>query len=73
MTKINLGKVKFTYDDFTQEQLEGLKGEQGPQGPQGEPGPAPDLTGYATNEYVDNKIGDIESALDAILGGEDNE
>ena len=49
MSRINLGKVRFTYDDFTEEQLAGLKGPKGdtgeagpagPQGPQGEPGPA---------------------------------
>lgn len=49
MAKMNLGKVKFTYEDFTPEQLEGLKGPQGEpgvpgatgaQGPQGEVGPA---------------------------------
>lgn len=28
----------FTYEDFTQEQLEGLRGPRGEQGPQGEPG-----------------------------------
>ena len=60
----------------------GDKGEQGeigpmgPQGPQGEQGPAgkdadpADLTGYATEEYVDNAIGDINAILDAINGEE---
>lgn len=47
MAKLNLGRVKFTYEDFTPEQLEGLTGPQGPagekgadglQGPQGEKG-----------------------------------
>ena len=31
------------------------------------------LEDYATTWYVDDKIGDIEAALSAILGGEDNE
>lgn len=47
----------------------GLQGEVGPQGPQGEQGPAgkdADLTGYATEEYVNNLIGDIEDLLGGI-------
>lgn len=56
----------------------GDKGEQGeigpmgPQGPQGEQGPAgkdadpADLTGYATEEYVNNVLGDIEDLLGGI-------
>ena len=35
MSKINLGKVRFTYDDFTEEQLAALKGAKGDKG---EPG-----------------------------------
>ena len=31
--------------------------------------PEVDLTGYATNAYVDEKLGDIDAALTAILGG----
>ena len=31
--------------------------------------PEVDLTGYATNAYVDEKLGDINAALSAILGG----
>ena len=31
--------------------------------------PEVDLTGYATNAYVDEKLGDINAALTAILGG----
>ena len=32
MSKINLGKVRFTYDDFTEEQLAALKGAKGDKG-----------------------------------------
>lgn len=42
MAKINLGKVRFEYGDFTPEQLAELKGEKGDKGergPQGETGP----------------------------------
>lgn len=51
---------------------QGEMGPQGPQGPQGEQGPAgkdadpADLTGYATEEYVNNVLGDIESLLGGI-------
>ena len=50
----------------------GTRGPQGLQGPQGEQGPAgkdgkdADLTGYATEEYVNNLIGDIEDLLGGI-------
>ena len=48
---------------------QGEVGPMGPQGPQGEQGPAgkdADLTGYATEEYVNNLIGDIEDLLGGI-------
>ena len=57
----------------------GDRGEQGPQGPEGPQGPAGkdgkdadpvDLTGYATEAYVNNLIGDINAILDAINGEE---
>ena len=50
----------------------GNRGPQGIQGPQGEQGPAgkdgkdADLTGYATEEYVNNLIGNIEDLLGGI-------
>lgn len=52
----------FTYADFTPEQLAALKGEKGEQGipgekgEKGEPGETPDLTNYATKDYVDEKV-----------------
>jgi hypothetical protein len=51
---------------------QGEVGPMGPQGPQGEQGPAgkdadpADLTGYATEEYVNNVLGDIEDLLGGI-------
>lgn len=46
----------------------GEQGEVGPQGPQGEPGKDADLTGYATESYVDEAIANIE-----VSGGGDCE
>nr|DAF83784.1 MAG TPA: BppU domain protein [Caudoviricetes sp.] len=43
---------------------QGEPGERGPQGPKGEPGEdgtSPDLSAYATREYVDGKIAEIQS------------
>lgn len=62
---------------------QGPTGEQGPQGPAGADGHTPvkgtdyftesDIAaikeGLATNAYVDEKLGDIDAALTAILGG----
>lgn len=62
---------------------QGIQGEQGPQGPAGADGHTPvkgtdyfteaDIAaikeGLATNAYVDEKLGDIDAALAAILGG----
>ena len=62
---------------------QGIQGEQGPQGPAGADGHTPvkgtdyfteaDIAaikeGLATNAYVDEKLGDIDAALTAILGG----
>ena len=62
---------------------QGIQGEQGPQGPAGADGHTPvkgtdyfteaDIAaikeGLATNAYVDEKLGDIDTALSAILGG----
>ena len=62
---------------------QGIQGEQGPQGPAGADGHTPvkgtdyfteaDIAaikeGLATNTYVDEKLGDIDAALTAILGG----
>ena len=46
----------FTYDMFTQEQLESLKGPRGEQGPPGPPGTGAnvDLSPYATKQEADN-------------------
>lgn len=46
----------FTYDMFTQEQLENLKGPRGEQGPPGPPGTGAnvDLSPYATKQDADN-------------------
>lgn len=44
----------------------GDKGDPGEQGPQGEPGPAPDLTVYATKEELNTALGDIETLLGEI-------
>lgn len=46
----------FTYDMFTQEQLENLKGPRGEQGPPGQPGSGAnvDLSPYATKQEADN-------------------
>lgn len=46
----------FTYDMFTQEQLENLKGPRGEQGPPGPPGTGAnvDLSAYATKQEADN-------------------
>ena len=44
----------FTYDMFTQEQLENLKGPRGEQGPPGPPGANVDLSPYATKQEADN-------------------
>lgn len=67
----------FTYEDFTQEQLEGLrgpKGDVGPQGPQGEQGPigntgpqGESVTISKVNATIDNNIGVPSVTVD--LGG----
>lgn len=62
----------FTYDMFTQEQLENLKGPRGEQGPPGPPGTGAnvDLSPYATKQEADNlylKKVDIRNYL-AMLG-----
>ena len=46
--------------------IQGPQGEQGPAGKDGKDGKDADLTGYATEEYVNNVIGDIESLLGGI-------
>lgn len=62
----------FTYDMFTQEQLENLKGPRGEQGPPGPPGTGAnvDLSAYTTKQDADNlylKKVDIRNYL-AMLG-----
>ena len=61
----------FTYDMFTQEQLENLKGPRGEQGPPGPPGTGAnvDLSPYATKQEADNlylKKVDIRNYLTMI-------
>ena len=50
----------FTYDMFTPEQLEALRGPQGPEGPAGKDADPVDLEGYATEEYVQDAIRNIQ-------------
>ena len=54
MAQLDLGKVKFTYDDFTAEQLEGLRGEKG------ESGTSPIVTMYATGSTVTINVTDAD-------------
>ncbi len=44
----------------------GEKGEKGDIGPQGPKGDTPDLTGYATETYVNNLIGNINNVLSTL-------
>ena len=57
----------FTYDMFTQEQLEALRGPQGPEGPAGKDADPVDLEGYATEEYVQDAIRNIQVGEDIDL------
>ena len=41
----------------------GIQGIQGPKGDKGDPGETQDLSSYATMDYVDNLIGNINTAL----------
>ena len=53
----------FTFEMFTEEQLESLRGPQGevgPQGPAGKDAEPVDLTGYATEEYVQEALKNID-------------
>lgn len=50
----SLKGAPFTYNDFTEEQLESLKGPQGPQGPQGPPGACGEGAGYNISTNPDN-------------------
>lgn len=56
----------FTYDMFTAEQLEALKGPKGDKGDTGETGPkgdTPDLTGYATEQYVQQEKAELLNTI----------
>jgi hypothetical protein len=44
----------------------GAQGPQGEMGPQGPKGDTPDLTGYATETYVNNLIGNINNVLSTL-------
>ncbi len=44
----------------------GPQGPQGEQGPKGDPGECPDLEDYATKQYVDDILGNIDSLLGGI-------
>lgn len=46
--------------------IQGEKGDPGEQGPQGPKGDTPSLDGYATEQYVNDILGDIESLLGGI-------
>lgn len=47
----------FTYDMFTEEQLEALRGPKGD---------TPDLTGYSTTSYVDNRIAELLITIEQL-------
>ena len=59
----------FTYNMFTAEQLQALKGPKGDKGDKGETGPkgdTPNLTGYATTNYVDNEVAELMALIEAL-------
>lgn len=68
----NAGFVTERYVDAAIANVELMPGPQGEPGPQGPQGPAgkdadpADLTGYATEEYVNNVLGNIEDLLGGI-------
>jgi hypothetical protein len=71
----NCSTVTMSYIDAAIANVElmpGPQGEPGPEGPQGPQGPAgkdadpADLEGYATEEYVNNVLGNIEDLLGGI-------
>ncbi len=47
---------------------QGVQGPEGPQGPAGKDADPADLTGYATEDYVNDIVGDINTILDSING-----
>lgn len=49
----------FTFDDFTADQLASLKGEKGDTGATGATGATPDLSAYATKEWVTAQFPDL--------------
>lgn len=49
----------FTYDDFTQAQLAALVGPKGERGEAGPAGATPDLSAYATKEWVSSQFPDL--------------
>ena len=56
----------FTYDMFTVKQLEALKGPKGDTGEIGPKGDTPDLTGYATTNYVDNEVTELMALIESL-------
>ena len=54
MAQLDLGKVKFTYDDFTAEQLEDLRGDKG------ESGTSPIVTMFTTGSTLTINVEDVE-------------
>ena len=65
--------VNTIYSDYaylkSEVSIQGPKGDTGEQGLRGEPGPkgdTPNLDGYATEQYVNDILGDIESLLGGI-------
>lgn len=59
----------FTYDDFTEEQLEGLKGPQGNPGKQGKPGDDGEDGKDAENQFTDEQ----KEKLLALILDDDSE
>ena len=46
--------------------IQGIQGPQGPKGDKGDPGETPDLTEYATKNYVNELIGNINTELSTL-------
>ena len=59
----------FTYDMFTEEQLEALRGpqgEQGPIGPKGETGDVPNLEDYVTKDLLSDEINKSNNRISSL-------
>ena len=62
----------FTYEDFTEEQLQALTGPEGPQGPQGEPGKDGVSEEYV-NQAIQDALGTISQQLSELTTVEEVE